>query len=127
MASNFINKYTSILQSKAILSEENKTCLLWHQTSKNYGRIMVRLDTGVTKTVYVHRLSYFLNRCDVSGLCDRSLTDQCSHLCNNSLCINPDHISLESLIINNQRRICFNSGKCTHHGKFSDCLLHLKL
>ena len=122
----FIKKYKEILCKKSVLGE-NQICMLWHQTSRNYGRISVKLDSGVTKTVYAHRLSYFLSKSDICGLFNQSTTHEVSHLCHNTLCVNADHLSFEPSKINSERKICVNSRICKHHEGFSDCLLHLKL
>lgn len=123
ITSDFVDKYRKILIERAILSE-NGLCQLWHSTSKNYGRISIKFD-GVCKTVYVHRLSYFINKGDIASLWDTSITFESSHLCHNSLCINADHISLEPKQINNERKICHNKKRCTQHDHYEDCLLHL--
>lgn len=126
MSSDLIENYRKLLQTKVVLSSENGVCQLWHRTSKGYGRISITFQ-GVTKTVYAHRLSYFLNKGDISSLWDKSITDSCSHLCHNSLCINAEHISLEPSHINNERKCCLTSNMCMHHDGFRDCLLHLKI
>ena len=109
-----IKKYKDILSKKSVLGE-NKSCMLWHQTSKNYGRISVQLDSGLTKNVYVHRLSYFLSKSDICGLFEKSKTHEVSHLCHNTLCVNADHLSFEPSSINCERKIFVNCRKYKQH------------
>ena len=128
---NFFEKYTDLLLSSSILSE-NGECQIWTggtNTKGNYvwGMINVTYPSGKRCKINVARLSKMLEMKNVD--LDKNL--DASHLCHNSLCINPQHIILEPHVINNQRRFCVSSQKCTTHilhgTHYANCMLNLKL
>lgn len=111
-----------ILLLKTKLENKTKTeneCRIWTgQKRRGYGMLEFSLR-GKRQKQLVHRLNFYLeNNCEKI---ERHM--HISHLCHNKLCLEISHLSLEPAHINNQRKICKNSGECTNHYGYARCLI----
>lgn len=128
---DFYQKYTNILLLNCI-DAENGSCKIWTgaiQRKRNYmlGMLNVAYPNGKRTKMNVARLSKMLQLKTID--IDRNL--DASHLCHNALCVNADHIIFEPHDLNNHRKVCVASQKCTTHElhgtTYPNCMLHLKL
>ena len=126
MEDEFYEKYSSVISDKVCMSTNNE-CVIWTAATTGekvkYGVVKVRFRCGNRRTVKAHRLSYMLYRRQT--LMTAHL--DASQLCHNSLCVNAEHVSLEAHSVNVQRNSCKKTGKCSGHGIYPACLLHLRL
>lgn len=128
---DFYQKYTNILLLNCI-DAENGSCKIWTgaiQRKRNYmlGMLNVAYPNGKRTKMNVARLPKMLQLKTID--IDRNL--DASHLCHNALCVNADHIIFEPHDLNNHRKVCVASQKCTTHElhgtTYPNCMLHLKL
>ena len=127
MDSQFKERYETILNS---LSKQGKNgkCQIWcGPVNGAYGRIKITVQPKVYKSVYAHRLSFFIakNLPETDFLKVDQSSECISHLCHNPLCINPDHLSSEPSAINNQRQNCRFREICDGHEGYPACRLEL--
>lgn len=107
------------LNEKLNNSKSIGTCILWQgqTTPSGYG-VVNHTFRGRKFKSKVHRIRFFLgNNCT-----SLDPTFHVSHLCNQKLCINLNHLSFELADVNNQRKTCFNEGRCFGHKGHQDCL-----
>ena len=72
-----------------------------------------------------HQLSLFLKKYDCPDFDMATGWDNAttSHLCTKKRCVRPEHLELESSDLNNSRILCFQAGRCFHHGDAPDCII----
>ena len=113
MAAQFQNFHERLIEHSVLAP--NNQCLLWTGPKRGqYGSFnYLDIQENKWRRKTAHRMSYI-----IYIALDINLTNQldCSHLCHNSLCVNSRHIFLEPRYINNHRKNCKTSNRCSGHG-----------
>lgn len=115
----FRAKYLDIIMRQCKPAETTR-CLEWQGALNGlYSHISYSYRISPYKTLKkytsAHRLLFALCT-DSIYLLDKSYSYiNVSHICHNPKCCNLEHLEAEPIDINNNRKICLNSGLCTHH------------
>lgn len=113
---------TEILYCSRLLnrhSDRSDSCHIWHGVKDKDGYGVIRFQfRGKRVKVKSHRLAFYLKN-NFPSMDGKHI----SHVCHVKECINTLHLSLETALINNQRKICSNSGECTGHYGYKSCIL----
>ena len=101
-----------------------KGCIMWDGCSSEhsgvrYGKIKAKCPPEhPSKTHYVHRLVFQFH----FGI-NLDPSQHLSHLCHKTLCCSPHHLVIEPVSVNNARKVCAQSGRCTGHVDHPACLV----
>jgi len=89
MKAEYRHRTTEAKFSEKYIPEPNSGCWLWlGSLTKNYGKMGVRVERNIYKTMYAHQVSYLIHNGPIpDGL------DVC-HTCDVPICVNPDHLWL---------------------------------